>query len=112
MDFRQLWSLFLLSLRHPLFIIPTVQGTRKCVEICDHRFGDAHDSLATDALLSPTKTGVRSEQITTCSSVSSAPVQILPLPDSPVRISDLRPRNSVERRQLGRIGDTSHRLTC
>lgn len=42
MDFRQLWSLFLLSLRHPLFIIPTVQGTRKCVEICDHRFGDAH----------------------------------------------------------------------
>tara|TARA_R110002051_G_scaffold4229_2_gene22642 strand:+ start:37353 stop:37814 length:462 start_codon:yes stop_codon:yes gene_type:complete len=42
MDFRKLWSLFLLSLRHPLFVIPTLQATRKCVAICDTHFGKAH----------------------------------------------------------------------
>lgn len=42
MDFSKLWSLFLLSIRHPLFVIPTIRGTRKCVAICDDQFGNAH----------------------------------------------------------------------
>jgi hypothetical protein len=42
MDFRQLWSLFLLSLKHPRFVIPTIRGTRECVRICDARYGDEH----------------------------------------------------------------------
>ena len=42
MDFRQLWSLSLLSLRHFLFVIPTIKATRKCVAICDDYFGRAH----------------------------------------------------------------------
>ena len=42
MDLRQLWSLFLLSICHPFFVIPTIKGTRKCVAICDTRFGNIH----------------------------------------------------------------------
>lgn len=31
-----------MSIRHPLFVIPTIRGTRKCVAICDTQFGNAH----------------------------------------------------------------------
>ena len=40
MDFRQLWSLFWLSARHPRFILPTIRGTRRTITICDELYGD------------------------------------------------------------------------
>ena len=40
MDFRQLWSLFWLSVRHPRFIVPTISGTRRTIAICDELYGD------------------------------------------------------------------------
>lgn len=39
MDFKQLWSLFWLSARHPRFVIPTIRGTRKTVAICNKHYG-------------------------------------------------------------------------
>ncbi|WP_298323142.1 DUF6973 domain-containing protein [uncultured Dokdonia sp.] len=40
MDFKQLWSLFWLSARHPRFILPTIRGTRRTITICDELYGD------------------------------------------------------------------------
>ncbi|WP_162533606.1 DUF6973 domain-containing protein [Dokdonia sp. Dokd-P16] len=40
MDFKQLWSLFWLSARHPRFVIPTIKGTRKTVAICNDLYGE------------------------------------------------------------------------
>lgn len=42
MDFRQLWSLFWLCLRHLRFVLPTIKATRKTVTICDELYGDRH----------------------------------------------------------------------
>ncbi|MFC4633648.1 DUF6973 domain-containing protein [Dokdonia ponticola] len=42
MDFKQLWSLAGLCLRHPLFVFPTYVATRKTIKICDQKFGKAH----------------------------------------------------------------------
>ncbi len=39
MAFKQLWSLFWLSVRHPRFVIPTIRGTRKTVAICNDLYG-------------------------------------------------------------------------
>lgn len=39
MDFKQLWSLFWLSARHPRFVIPTIRGTRKTIAICNKYYG-------------------------------------------------------------------------
>lgn len=39
MDFKQLWSLFWLSARHPRFVIPTIKGTRKTFAICNKHYG-------------------------------------------------------------------------
>ncbi len=42
MDFKQLWSLFWLSIKNLRFVIPTIRGTRKTVAICTELYGDAH----------------------------------------------------------------------
>lgn len=42
MDFRQLWSLFWLSIGHLRFVLPTIRGTRKTVAICDALYGKKH----------------------------------------------------------------------
>lgn len=42
MDFRQLWSLFWLCIKHLRFVFPTIKGTRKTVAICDDLYGTKH----------------------------------------------------------------------
>ncbi len=42
MDFRQLWSLFWLSVRHLRFLLPTIRGTRRTIAVCDELYGKAH----------------------------------------------------------------------
>ncbi|TVZ21734.1 hypothetical protein JM84_0612 [Dokdonia sp. Hel_I_63] len=42
MDFKQLWSLFWLSARHPRFVIPTIMGTRKTIAICNKHYSKKH----------------------------------------------------------------------
>lgn len=42
MDFSQLWSLFLLCVKHPLFAWPTFKATLKTVEFCKTEFKDTH----------------------------------------------------------------------
>lgn len=41
-DFKQLWSLLWLCVRHPLYIVPTLKATRKTVAVCNEEFGKAH----------------------------------------------------------------------
>lgn len=42
MDFRQLWSLFWLSVRHLRFLLPTIRGTRRTIAVCDELYEKAH----------------------------------------------------------------------
>lgn len=42
MDFRQLWSLFWLSIRHLRFVLPTIRGTRRTVAICTKLYENKH----------------------------------------------------------------------
>ena len=36
------WSLFKLFLKHPLWVIPTLKATKKCIRICNVVFGKLH----------------------------------------------------------------------
>ncbi|MBE15316.1 MAG: hypothetical protein CL867_03645 [Cytophagaceae bacterium] len=42
MDFRKLWSLALMGLKHPSYIWPTYTATRQCIDICNRKFGELH----------------------------------------------------------------------
>ena len=42
MDFKKLWSLFLLCIRFARFVIPTIKATRKTISICDELYQKAH----------------------------------------------------------------------
>lgn len=44
MNFRQLWSLFGLCIRHVRFVLPTLRATRRTVAICDELYGKKHHS--------------------------------------------------------------------
>ncbi|MCX2718664.1 DUF6973 domain-containing protein [Lentiprolixibacter aurantiacus] len=37
-----LWALFLLCIRNPWYVLPTVKATRKCVAVCNLHYGKAH----------------------------------------------------------------------
>ena len=41
-NLRELTGLTALSFRHPVFLIPTVQATQRCLELCDEYFKGAH----------------------------------------------------------------------
>lgn len=37
-----LWALFLLCVRNPWWVLPTIKATRKCVKACNLHYGAAH----------------------------------------------------------------------
>jgi len=39
---KNLWSLFLLGVKNPLYVIPTLLATRKCIRICNKLYGNLH----------------------------------------------------------------------
>lgn len=47
---KDLWSLTKLLLRFPMFAIPTIKATAKCIRICNRLFGNEHhNNNATNA---------------------------------------------------------------
>ena len=40
--FKNLWAIFKLSCRHPLFVYPTYQATKKCLTIATKYYGSLH----------------------------------------------------------------------
>lgn len=41
-QFRALWGLTVLCVKHPLFIIPTIRASKRCIVICNTLFGNTH----------------------------------------------------------------------
>lgn len=41
-SFREFRGLFVLCLKHPLYVIPTLRATYNCIEICNALYGKTH----------------------------------------------------------------------
>lgn len=39
---KELWGLFLLCVKRPLYVVPTMRATSRCVAICDTLYGKKH----------------------------------------------------------------------
>ena len=41
-QFRELWGLTILCVKHPLYVFPTMKASKRCIAICDELFGNTH----------------------------------------------------------------------
>ena len=39
---KSVWRVFVLAIMHPLFVIPTITATKKCLKLSTEHFGKAH----------------------------------------------------------------------
>ncbi|PRX57061.1 DUF6973 domain-containing protein [Flagellimonas meridianipacifica] len=39
---KNIWRVFILAVTHPLFVIPTISATKKCLKLSTEYFGKAH----------------------------------------------------------------------
>ncbi|MFT5102527.1 MAG: hypothetical protein ACI86C_000167 [Candidatus Latescibacterota bacterium] len=41
-QFRELWRLTVLCVKHPLYVIPTINASKRCIAICNDLLGNTH----------------------------------------------------------------------